>query len=69
VNGVRVVNNWTDHATTNNTSGDITLKAGVKYAIKMEFYDNSGAAVARLYWRKPGQTTFAAIPASSLSVN
>jgi YVTN family beta-propeller protein len=69
VNGVRVINNWTDHATTTNTSSDITLQAGVSYAVVMEFYDNSGNAVARLLWRKPGDTGFAAIPASSLSPN
>lgn len=69
INGVRVVNNWTDHATTSDTSADITLQAGLKYSVTMEFYDNTGGAVARLQWRKPGQTTFAAIPASSLSTN
>jgi YVTN family beta-propeller protein len=67
VNGVRVINNWTNHATTTNTSPDVTLQAGVKYTITMEYYDYNGTAVAKLRWRKPGQTTFPIIPATSLS--
>ncbi len=49
VNNVLVIDNWTDHAETVNT-GTITLTAGVKYDIKMEFYENAGQAVAKLRW-------------------
>jgi len=52
VNGVQIINNWTDHNSTEN-SGTITLVAGVKYSIKMEYYDNSGNAVAKLSWSSP----------------
>ena len=31
VNGQQVINNWTDHASTTNTSAAISLTAGVKY--------------------------------------
>jgi len=52
VNGQRVVNNWTDHARTEN-SGTISLTGGVRYAIRMEFYERGGDAVARLLWSGP----------------
>ena len=69
VNGNRVINNWTNHATTNNNSAAITLTGGQRYAITMEYFDNTGAAVAKLKWKSPGQTTYAAIPASRLYMN
>jgi glucose/arabinose dehydrogenase len=54
VNGVQVINNWTDHAPTEN-SGTITLTAGQQYEIKMEFYDSEYGAVARLLWSSASQ--------------
>ena len=49
VNNVLVIDNWTDHSVTVNT-GTITLAAGVQYDVKMEFYENTGQAVAKLRW-------------------
>ncbi|HUL64766.1 MAG TPA: PA14 domain-containing protein [Burkholderiaceae bacterium] len=69
VNGVQLVNNWTDHSATTNTAGPINLVAGARYAVTMEFYENGGAAVARLLWRTPGNTTFAAVPKDRLFPN
>ena len=54
VNGALVINNWTDHAPTTNTSASIALTAGQKYDIKMEYYENGGGAVAKLLWTPPG---------------
>ena len=54
VNNQLIVNNWTDHGVTEN-SGVITLSAGKKYDIKLEFYENGGAAVIKLSWAYPGQ--------------
>ena len=54
VNGVQIINNWTDHGPTDN-SGTITLTAGTKYDITMEYYENGGGAVAKLDWAYPGQ--------------
>ena len=54
VNGTPVINNWTDHPATEN-SGTITLTAGQRYDIRMEFYERSGGAVARLSWSSPSQ--------------
>ena len=69
INGVLVVDNWTNHATVTNNSPVITLTKNVRYTVTMEFYDNTGAAVARLKWKKPGATSFAAVPASRLYAN
>jgi hypothetical protein len=54
VNGQQVINNWTDHAPTEN-SGTITLTAGQKYDIKLEFYENGGGAVSKLSWSSSSQ--------------
>ena len=55
VNNQLCINNWTDHAVTPN-SGTISLTVGQKYDIKLEFYENTGAAVIKLAWQYPGQT-------------
>lgn len=52
VNGVLVIDNWTDHAPTEN-SGTITLSGGQRYDIRMDFYENGGGAVATLSWSSP----------------
>jgi glucose/arabinose dehydrogenase len=64
VNGQLVVNNFTDHAATDN-SGTISLAAGTLYDIKLEYYENGGQAVAKLAWSYPGQAR-QIIPASRL---
>jgi hypothetical protein len=52
VNGKQLVNNWTNHGPTENR-GTITLTAGQWYDIRMEYYENTGGAVARLLWSGP----------------
>jgi endoglucanase len=54
VNGVQVINNWTDHGPTEN-SGTISLTANQKYSITMEYYENGGGAVAKLSWSSASQ--------------
>lgn len=54
VNGVNLINNWTDHAPTDN-SGTIALTAGQQYDIRMDYYENGGGAVAKLQWASPSQ--------------
>ena len=66
VNGQLVVDNWTDHAGTDNTTTGIALTGGQRYDVKMEFYDNLGGAVARLSWLRPGQSSYAIIPQAQL---
>jgi serine/threonine protein kinase len=54
INNQLVVDNWTDHSTTSN-SGPITLAAGQRYAITLEFYQGGGAAVIQLLWQSERQ--------------
>jgi len=54
VNNQLIINNWTDHATTQN-QGQITLTAGQKYDIKLEYYENSGNALNNLEWQSANQ--------------
>lgn len=54
VNDRLIIDNWTDHATAENAGG-LSLVAGQKYPIKMEFYERGGQAVAKLFWASPNQ--------------
>src|SRR6185369_5223392 len=49
VNGEIVVDNWTDHLVSQN-NGSIALTAGLKYDIRMDYYDHATQATARLSW-------------------
>ena len=69
VNGVLVIDNWSLHGATTNTSNTITLAANTRYTIKMEFYEQTGSAVAKLQWRLPGTSSYVTIPAASLFGN
>jgi hypothetical protein len=60
--GALVIDNWTVHGSTTNTASDINLEAGQKLAIVVEYFDNTGGAIARLRWRTPGTTTFVNVP-------
>jgi hypothetical protein len=53
INDQLVINNWTDHGAKTD-SATISLTAGVKYNVKMEFYENKGKAIAQLQWSGPG---------------
>ena len=66
VNGVQVINNWTDHGATLNTTGNISLTANQRYTITVEYYERTGSAVMQLRWRLPGTTTYVAVPANRL---
>ena len=57
VNGQQVINNWTDHAATTNTSAAISLTAGVRYTITLEYLRAAGDATAKLQWSYTGQAT------------
>jgi hypothetical protein len=67
VNGQLLVDNWTDHAPTENM-GTIALVAGQRYDLVLEVYENGGGAVARLLWSSPSLPK-AAIPAAQLFVH
>ena len=66
VNGQPLIDNWTDHAATEN-SGTIALTAGQRYDVEMEFYENGGVATAKLLMERPvdAETDRSAEPALS----
>jgi MSHA biogenesis protein MshQ len=58
VNNQLIINNWTDHPVTTDTSTSINLVAGQTYPVRLEFYERGGYAVMSLRWRRPGDSTF-----------
>jgi MSHA biogenesis protein MshQ len=61
VNNVLVIDNWTDHAVTTNTSVGVNLVAGQSYPVRLEFYENGGYAVMKLNWSQPTNSSFVTI--------
>jgi PA14 domain/K319L-like, PKD domain len=55
VNGQRIINNWNDHGSTVDTSPGIALTAGVRYTIRVDYYERFGIAQIQLRWTPPGQ--------------
>ena len=54
VDGQLLINNWTHHPPTED-SGSISLTAGQSYAIRLEYYENGGGAMASLSWASASQ--------------
>jgi hypothetical protein len=61
-----LINNWTDHPATTNTSVGVWLQGGQTYPLKLEYYDRSDGAVIQLQWTYPGQG-MQVIPQSALT--
>lgn len=53
VNGIPVINDYTNHDTAWNDSASISLTAGQKVELQLEYYENTGSAVAKLKWTGP----------------
>ena len=49
VDGHRIVDQWSDQAVTE-WCGTLSLQGGRKYELKMEYFENTAGAVAKLYW-------------------
>jgi hypothetical protein len=64
LNNQLLIDNWTDHGSTEN-SATITLTAGQRYDVKLEYYEAAGGAVARLSWSSACETK-QVIPATQL---
>ena len=47
-----VIDQWIDQPATE-WNGKVYLEAGQSYPIKLEYYENGGAAVIRLFWKAP----------------
>lgn len=55
VNGKSEIDAWRDQGETEYATAPLTLKAGQRIPIRMEFYQGVGGAAARLRWEYPGQ--------------
>ncbi len=55
VNGQPIINNWTNTTNAVTDSGTITLAAGAKTDIVLEYYDNTGSASVKLEWQSARQ--------------
>ena len=62
VGGQALIDNWTVHPPTTDDSGAINLTAGQRYPIRVEFYEAGGGAVMKLYWLRPGQSSWEPVP-------
>jgi hypothetical protein len=69
VNGELIIDNFTAHTVTTDTSATIQLTAGRKYDIQVYLYDLTGQAVAILRWKIPGYPSFVVVPRDRLYVN
>lgn len=49
-----IIDQWIDQSGVTHT-GTISLSANTAYAIRMDYYENSGDATARLEWQSPSQ--------------
>jgi Tol biopolymer transport system component len=65
VNNQQIINNWTNRTTAVTSSGTINLVANTRYAIRVDYYDNTGPAELRLEWQSPSQPR-QLIPATQL---
>lgn len=54
VNGKPLIDDWTGHGATED-KGTITLQAGHKYPIRLEYFQGSGGGVIRLSWQSAHQ--------------
>nr|RNJ65076.1 MAG: hypothetical protein EDM05_33045 [Leptolyngbya sp. IPPAS B-1204] len=65
VNGQKLIDHWQSRPTATTQAGTIQLEAGQRYDLRLEYYDNTGGAMAKLFWSSPQQTR-EIIPASRL---
>jgi mono/diheme cytochrome c family protein len=66
VDGVPVIDNFTDHAVTADTSAPVGLTGGQWSSITIEYASNQTGGVARLLWQPPGATGFEVVPAGRM---
>ncbi|MGE0614099.1 MAG: PA14 domain-containing protein [Bacteriovoracia bacterium] len=55
IDGQLIINDWQNHSAANRASAPIALEAGVRYPLRMRYYDQSGEAVAKLKWESASQ--------------
>ncbi len=53
IDGHRIIDNWTSHGPTLDTSEPVTLEAGAACTIRLEYFQGWEGAVIRLLWTRP----------------
>ncbi len=53
IDGRKIIDRWQDQSPAR-YSGEVRLSAGREYELQMDYYENGGGAVARLFWQPPG---------------
>jgi len=61
-----IIENWTRHGARYDNSAVINLTEGERLQIRMEFFENTGGAVAQLLWRTPSDSSRQIIPKEAL---
>jgi hypothetical protein len=64
IDGKLVIDSWTDHPLKEDAT-KVNLLAGQKYSIQLEYHQNTGSAVAQLFWLSPSMN-WSVIPTSQL---
>src|SRR5262249_47627025 len=55
VNGQLIIDDWRNKSVSDSNSVTMNLQAGVRYDIKVEYYQATGGAEAHLSWYSPSQ--------------
>jgi YVTN family beta-propeller protein len=69
VGGVRRINDWNAQSGVPATSAAVSLTAGDRVPIVLEYFDKKGQATVRLQWQIPGSNGFVAMPVGNLNPN
>lgn len=65
VDGMLIIDDWAGHASVQEKMGNISLQQGQGYDIRLEYFENTGAAQVRLSWSRPSQPK-TVVPASAV---
>ncbi|MCK5834120.1 MAG: glycoside hydrolase family 3 C-terminal domain-containing protein, partial [Lentisphaeria bacterium] len=57
LDGKLIINDWSTHGARDANSKPISLQAGKKYSIKMEYFEGAHGAVAQLKWTTPNKAS------------
>jgi hypothetical protein len=66
LNGVQIIDSWSDHDRAEVSSDPVQLVANKKYPIVVEGYENGGEAEWELYWQSPSMATRQLVPQNVL---
>jgi len=61
VNGKNIIDDWTGHPVTEDR-GTVTLQAGRKYPIRLEYYNGSGGGAIHFFWQGPVRARALVVP-------